>query len=354
MARRKTALITGVTGQDGALLARFLLARGYVVHGMRRYDDVDNRDRVVALIDDSEDFHWHYGEMTDGGRLYALLYALQPDEIYNLAALSHVQVSFDVPEYAGDVNALGTLRLLEAIRTLGLRERVRFYQASSSEMFGNVPGPQNEETAFQPCSPYGAAKLYAYWLVRTYREAHGLFATNGILFNHESALRGEEFVTQKIVQAAVAIQAGRQEALYLGNLDARRDWGHAADYVAGMWLMMQQDVPDDFVLATGKSYSVRDAVAEAFACCGIKLDWQGQGLDERGINRQTGQAVVAVDPAFFRPADIHDLIGDATKARRVLGWQPEKSFHDLIHEMVSAAYENTKSLPGGHHLQAAE
>lgn len=330
----KTALITGITGQDGAALARFLLGRGYIVHGMRPYGPVDDLERVCDLVG-RVGFHLHYGDLGDGGCVMRLLSVLHPDEIYNLGAQSHVGVGFDVPEQTGNINGLGVVRLLEGMRTV--LPHARFYQASSSEMFGNAPAPQNEHTPFQPCSPYAVAKLYAYWMVRTYRQAYGLFACNGILFNHESPARGVHFVTRKIAAAVAAISQKRDAGpLLLGNLDARRDWGHAQDYVRGMWLMMQHDQPDDFVLATGQAKTVRDFVDAAFAHAGIKLRWQGTGLAEQGLCARTGIVLVAVDPALFRPAEVHHLSGDASRARKVLGWVPEYSFSDLVAEMVDA------------------
>lgn len=331
----KTALITGITGQDGALLARFLLDKGYLVHGIQRYAANDHSLRIKSLLDHPR-FQLHYGDMTDGGSLFALLHKLQPDEIYNLAAMSHVKVSFDLPEYAANVDGLGTLRLLEAIKTLGLQNRTRFYQASSSEMFGNAPAPQNEDTSFMPCSPYAAAKLYSYWLVRTYRDSYGMHASNGILFNHESAIRGEEFVTRKITKTVAAIEAGLQDMLTIGNLDASRDWGHAQDYVEGMWMMLQQDAPGDYVLATGKTQTVRDFITAAFACISIQIVWRGEGLDEKGYHARTGKLLVSVDPKFFRPAEVNKLLGDASKARRELGWRAKTPFHALVRDMVMA------------------
>ena len=335
MRASRQALITGVTGQDGALLAQLLLAKGYRVHGMQRYAANDHFGKLRPLLD-HPDFQLHYGDMTDGGSLTALLARIRPDEIYNLAAMSHVKVSFELPEYAANVDGLGTLRLLEAIKTLGLQGKTRLYQASSSEMFGNAPAPQNEETPFAPCSPYAAAKLYAYWLVCTYREAHGLHASNGILFNHESELRGEEFVTRKITRAVAAIEAGRQDTLSIGNLDARRDWGHARDYVEGMWLMLQQERADDYVLATGATHTVRDFVTAAFACAGMQVMWRGHGLGERGFHAGTGRELVNIDPQFFRPAEVRHLCGDAAKAKAVLGWTPRISFAGLVAGMVAS------------------
>lgn len=332
---RKTAVITGITGQDGALLASLLLGKGYIVHGMRPYAAVNDTDRIDKILDHSR-FHLHHGDLTDGGNLWRLLSEVQPDELYNLGAQSHVKVSFDTPEATANINALGTLRLLEAVRGLGLKDKTRFYQASSSEMFGNAPAPQNENTPFRPCSPYGISKLAAYWYARNYREAYGLHASNGILFNHESPLRGEEFVTRKIVRAVAMIEAGQQDNLTIGNLDAERDWGHAADYVEGMWRMLQQEVPDDYVLATGQTRSVRDFIMAAFALSGVKIDWRGEGLDEQGIDQRSGRVLVSVDPAFFRPVELHALVGDATKAHRKLGWKPRRDFNMLVADMVSA------------------
>ncbi|MFN3828204.1 MAG: GDP-mannose 4,6-dehydratase [Micavibrio sp.] len=329
----KKALITGITGQDGAYLADFLLAKGYHVHGLRLYEATPNTQRLEGLLKAyPARLTLHYGDMIDGGHLHRLVSNILPDEIYNLAALSHVGVSYDLPEAAAQINGIGTLRLLEVVR--GSQKPVRFYQASSSEMFGNAPAPQNEATAFQPCSPYAAAKLYAYWLVKTYRNSYGLHASNGILFNHESPLRGEEFVTRKITKSLARMIAGKQEILYLGNLDARRDWGHARDYVEGMWLMLQQDEADDYVLAMGQTHSVRDFLEAAFAALGITLSWNGQGLDEKGICQRSGRVMVAVDPAFYRPADIDCLCGDATKAQKNLGWKPRTDFRSLVIEMV--------------------
>lgn len=328
----KRALITGITGQDGAILARLLLAKGYEVHGLRPYSAVPDTIRLDKL----PDLTLHHGDMTDSGSLLRVIDAARPDEIYNLAAMSHVHVSFDMPEYAANVNALGTLRLLEAIRTLKMEKAVRFYQASSSEMFGRAAAPQSETTPFEPCSPYAAAKLYAYWTVRNYRDAYGIHASNGILFNHESPIRGEEFVTRKITRAVGEIEAGRKEPLMLGNLDAKRDWGHAQDYMVGAWQMQQQNKPGDYVLATGQSHSVREFVEKAFACIGITIAWDGKGLDEKGRDKRAGTILVAIDPALFRPQEIHHLVGDAASARKVLGWQPRVTFDALVREMVEA------------------
>lgn len=328
----KTALITGITGQDGAVLADILLAQGYRVCGLRPYLPVDDTERLIDLPQDVALYH---ADMTDSASLMRILEKTQPDEIYNLAAMSHVQVSFSMPEYTGNVNGLGVARLLESMRTLGMQQ-TRFYQASSSEMFGNAPAPQSEETPFAPCSPYGVAKLYAYWMVRTYRDAYGFHASNGVLFNHESALRGEQFVTRKITRAVGEFAMGRKEALVLGNLDARRDWGHARDYMRGAWMMLQQDTPGDYVLATGETHSVRDFVERAFEASGRQIVWNGSGVGETGHDKFSGQKLVMVDPALFRPQEIHCLIGDSAKARRELGWAPQFSFEDLVAEMVEA------------------
>lgn len=329
----KTALITGVTGQDGAVLAEILLGKGYRVCGLRPYLPVDDTQRLASL---PRDIDLHYADITDSASILRILERTKPDEIYNLAAMSHVQVSFSMPEHTGNVNALGPLRMLEAMRTLGMENDTRLYQASSSEMFGNAPAPQNEDTPFAPCSPYGVSKLYAYWMVRTYRDAYGFHASNGILFNHESALRGEHFVTRKISRAVGDFAMGRKEPLMLGNLEARRDWGHAHDYMRGAWMMLQQNEPGDYVLATGETHSVREFVERAFAASGRQIVWQGEGVNETGHDRFSGQKLVCIDPTLFRPQEIHCLIGDAAKARAVLGWKPEISFDDLVAEMVKA------------------
>ena len=334
---RKVALITGVTGQDGAYLAEFLLAKGYTVHGLKRRSSSFNTGRINHIFQDPHDpdprFILHFGDMTDGSALIRIVQTVQPDEIYNLAAQSHVQVSFETPEYTANADALGPLRLLEAVRLLGLK--CRLYQASTSELFGNSPErPQSEATPFQPRSPYGVAKLYAYWIVVNYREAYGLHASNGILFNHESPIRGETFVTRKITRAVAAVHLGRQERLFLGNLDARRDWGHARDYVRGMWLMTQQDLPNDYVLATGECHSVRSFAERAFAQIDVTLAWRGQGVEEVGFDAATGKVRVQVDPHYFRPTEIDELVGDASKARDRLGWRPEIDFASLVAEMV--------------------
>jgi len=340
----KVALITGVTGQDGAYLAEFLLARGYTVHGVKRRSSSINTRRIDHLYDDphlgtekARRFRLHYGDLTDATNLIRLLQEIQPDEIYNLAAQSHVQVSFETPEYTANADALGTLRLLEAIRILKLADRTRFYQASTSELYGKVDQvPQNETTPFYPRSPYGVAKLYAYWITVNYREAFGMHASNGILFNHESPIRGETFVTRKITRAVAHIHLGGPEVLYLGNLEARRDWGHARDYVEGMWLMLQQPQPDDYVLATGQAHSVREFTEAAFAHVGIPLVWQGQGVEEVGLDGRTGRVLVRIDPRYFRPTEVDMLLGDASKARERLGWRHQTRFDDLVAEMVDS------------------
>jgi GDPmannose 4,6-dehydratase len=343
---QKTALITGVTGQDGAYLAEFLLEKGYLVHGVKRRSSSFNTARVDHLYHDPHEenvrFFLHYGDLTDPTNIIRLVQETQPSEIYNLAAQSHVQVSFETPEYTANADALGTLRMLEAIRILGLKDRTRFYQASTSEMFGNVPAPQDEATPFHPRSPYGAAKLYGYWITVNYRESYGFHASNGILFNHESPNRGETFVTRKITRAVAAIELGLQDCLYLGNLESRRDWGHARDYVEGMWLMLQQDEPDDYVLATGEARSVRDFVERAFAEVGRSLEWRGQGIDEEGCDAASGEVLVKIDPRYYRPAEVDHLVGDAAKARRVLGWRHKTSFEELVREMVAADREAVK------------
>ncbi len=340
----KTALITGVTGQDGAYLAQLLLDKGYIVHGIKRRSSSFNTGRIEDIYQDPHEphprFFLHYGDMTDATNLIRIVQETQPDEIYNLAAQSHVQVSFETPEYTANADAIGTLRLLEAIRILGLEQKTRFYQASTSELYGLVQEvPQRETTPFYPRSPYGAAKLYAYWITVNYREAYGMYACNGILFNHESPLRGETFVTRKITRAAAAIHLGKQERLYLGNLDAKRDWGHAREYVRGMWLMLQQDEPEDFVLATGTTTEVRQFVQWAFEDVGIALDWRGNGVDEKGYDRATGKCLVEVDPRYFRPTEVDLLLGDPGKAKQKLGWSHETSVRDLAREMVRADLE---------------
>jgi GDPmannose 4,6-dehydratase len=343
----KVALITGVTGQDGAYLADLLLDKGYVVHGVKRRSSSFNTARVDHLYVDPHEhetrFFLHHGDLTDATNLIRLVQETQPDEIYNLAAQSHVQVSFETAEYTANADGLGTLRLLEALRILRMGERVRFYQASTSELYGKVQEvPQRETTPFYPRSPYAAAKLYAYWITVNYREAYGYHASNGILFNHESPLRGETFVTRKITRAVAAIEHGLQERLYIGNLDAKRDWGHARDYVDGMWRILQQDQPDDYVLATGETHSVRELVELAFACTGRELVWQGTGVDEIGLDGRSGRQLVRVDPRYFRPTEVDLLQGDPSKAHERLGWRHQTSFADLVKEMVAADLSQVK------------
>ncbi|GLQ54964.1 GDP-mannose 4,6-dehydratase [Devosia nitrariae] len=341
MAGRKRALITGVTGQDGAYLAQLLLEKGYEVHGIKRRSSSFNTGRIEDIYQDPHQpdarFILHYGDLTDATNLIRVVQETQPDEIYNLAAQSHVQVSFETPEYTANADGIGTLRLLEAIRILELEKKTRFYQASTSELYGLVQEvPQRESTPFYPRSPYAAAKLYAYWIVVNYREAYSMHASNGILFNHESPLRGETFVTRKITRAVAAIHLGRQEKLYLGNLDARRDWGHAREYVRGMWLMLQQDEPDDYVLATGVTTPVREFVAWAFEEVGVIIEWRGEGAEEKGYDAATGRVLVEVDARYFRPTEVDLLLGDASKARQKLGWSHDTSVRELAREMVEA------------------
>jgi len=337
----KKALITGITGQDGAYLASLLLAQGYEVHGIKRRSSSFNTARVDHLYRDPHEsgvrFFMHYGDLTDSTNLIRIMAKVRPDEIYNLAAQSHVAVSFESPEYTANSDALGALRLLEALRILGMDKTARFYQASTSEMFGKVQEtPQTEKTPFYPRSPYAAAKVYAYWITVNYREAYGMYACNGILFNHESPVRGETFVTRKITRAVARIKLGLQDALYLGNLDAKRDWGHAKDFVKAMWLMLQQPEPDDYVIATGQTRSVREFCELAFACMDIRLAWEGQGRDEVGRDAATGRELVKIDPRYFRPTEVDFLLGDASKARRELGWTPTVDFPDLVERMVAA------------------
>jgi GDPmannose 4,6-dehydratase len=344
----KVAFITGVTGQDGAYLAELLLQKGYIVHSLKRRSSSFNTERVDNLYTDPHlpnvRFFMHYGDMTDSTNLIRVIQETKPDEIYNLAAQSHVQVSFETPEYTANADAVGTLRLLEAIRILGMSKSVRFYQASTSELYGKVrETPQRETTPFYPRSPYAAAKLYAYWITVNYREAYGIHASNGILFNHESPIRGETFVTRKITRAVAAIHHRMQNKLYLGNLDAKRDWGHARDYVEGMWLILQQDEPDDYVLATGEAHSVREFVECAFAEIGRTIVWKGAGLEEQGIDGKTGEALVLVDPRYFRPTEVDILIGDSSKAKQKLGWINRLTFHELVKEMVAADLEAVKN-----------
>jgi GDPmannose 4,6-dehydratase len=336
---RKVALITGVTGQDGAYLSQLLLDKGYVVHGIKRRSSSFNTQRIDHLYVDPHEqetrFHLHYGDMTDATNLIRIVQETQPDEIYNLAAQSHVQVSFETAEYTANADGMGTLRLLEAIRILDLVKKVRFYQASTSELYGKVQAvPQNETTPFYPRSPYAAAKLYAYWITVNYREAYGIHASNGILFNHESPIRGETFVTRKVTRAVAAIVMGLQKKLYLGNLDAKRDWGHARDFVDGMWRILQQERPDDYVLATGELQSVRGLVELAFEMVGRRITWRGKGVDEVGVDATTGDELVAIDPKYFRPTEVELLLGDATKARERLGWTHTTPFRDMVAEMV--------------------
>lgn len=347
---QRTALITGVTGQDGAYLARLLLSKNYVVHGIKRRSSSFNTGRIEDIYQDPhvEDrrFILHYGDMTDSSNLIRIVQDAQPDEIYNLAAQSHVQVSFETPEYTANADAIGTLRLLEAIRILRLEKKTRFYQASTSELYGLAQAsPQNEMTPFYPRSPYAVAKLYAYWMVINYREAYGLHASNGILFNHESPLRGETFLTRKVTRAVAAIKHGRQDRLFLGNLDAERDWGHAEEYVRGMWLMLQQDKSDDYVLATGVTTKVRTFVEWAFEEIGLSLEWRGTGIDEKGYDVATGRCVVEVDQRYFRPTEVEHLLGDASKAERQLGWRHEKTVRELVREMVQADLEEMRLAP---------
>jgi GDPmannose 4,6-dehydratase len=335
----KKAIITGITGQDGAYLAEFLLQKGYEVHGIKRRSSLFNTQRIDHLYEDHHiphrHLHLHYGDLTDSTNLIRIIQEVQPDEIYNLAAQSHVKVSFETPEYTANADAVGTLRILEAIRILGLEKKTKFYQASTSEMFGLVQEiPQKETTPFYPRSPYGVAKLYSHWITVNYREAYGIFACSGILFNHESPLRGETFVTKKITQAVAKIKLGLEDRLLLGNLSAERDWGHSKDYVEGMWLMMQHSNPDDFVLSTGKKISVRDFTTMAFKFVNIDIDWKGSGVDEVGIDRKSGKVLVSVDDRYFRPTEVDLLIGDSTKAYEVLGWRPKYEVEELCREMV--------------------
>ncbi|QTA79708.1 GDP-mannose 4,6-dehydratase [Desulfonema limicola] len=335
----KKALITGITGQDGAYLADFLLKKDYEVHGIKRRSSSFNTARVDYLYQDPHEqnirFFMHYGDLTDSTNLIRIIQEVQPDEIYNLAAQSHVQVSFEAPEYTANSDALGTLRLLEAIRILGLETKTRFYQASTSEMFGKVQEiPQKETTPFYPRSPYGAAKVYAYWITVNYREAYNMFACNGILFNHESPIRGETFVTRKITRAVARIKLGLQEKIYLGNLDSKRDWGFASDYVRAMWMMLQQDLPEDYVIATGKTHSVREFVEKAFHEIGIEITWQGSGTEEVGKDKNSGKIYIHIDPRYFRPTEVDFLLGDPSKAKKNLGWEPKTSFDELVKMMI--------------------
>ncbi|MCL2295451.1 MAG: GDP-mannose 4,6-dehydratase [Spirochaetes bacterium] len=338
---KKKALITGITGQDGAYLAELLLSKNYEVHGIKRRSSLFNTHRIDHLYKDRHEkdinFILHYGDMTDSTNLIRIVQDVQPDEIYNLAAQSHVKVSFETPEYTANADGLGTLRLLEAIRILGLEKKTKFYQASTSELYGLVQEiPQRETTPFYPRSPYAAAKLYSYWITVNYREAYGIFACNGILFNHESPIRGETFVTRKITRAAARISLGLQKKLYLGNIDSKRDWGHAKDYVVAMWLMLQQKTPEDFVVATGETHTVREFVEFAFKEVGIELEWQGSGVDEKGICKQTNEVIVEIDPRYFRPTEVEFLLGDPTKAREKLGWKHKHTLLDLVKDMVKS------------------
>lgn len=347
----RVALITGITGQDGAYLAELLLEKGYTVHGIKRRSSSFNTGRVDHLYRDPHEtnvrLRLHYGDMTDATNLIRLVQETQPDEIYNLAAQSHVQVSFETAEYTANADGIGTLRLLEAIRLLGLVRKTRFYQASTSELYGNTPNaPQSETTPFQPRSPYAAAKLYAYWITVNYREAYGIHASNGILFNHESPARGETFVTRKITRAVARIKLGMQDRLYLGNLNAKRDWGHARDYVEGMWRMLQRDEPDDYVLATGETRTVRQFVEAAFAAVELTVTWQGEGIAEKGRCATTGNILVEIDPRYFRPTEVPLLLGDASKAKRKLGWRATTSFAELVNEMVASDLEEARDEQG--------
>ena len=359
---KKTALITGITGQDGAYLAELLLEKDYIVHGVKRRSSSLNTDRIDHLYQDQHEenvnFFLHYGDLTDSSNLIRIIQETQPDEIYNLAAQSHVQVSFEVPEYTANTDALGTLRILEAIRILKLEKKTKFYQASTSELYGKVQEvPQSETTPFYPRSPYAVAKLYAFWIVKNYREAYGMYACNGILFNHESPLRGETFVTRKITRAVARIKLGLQKQLYVGNLDAKRDWGHAKDYVEGMWLMLQQETPDDFVLATGKTYPVRTFINMAFKEANIDVEWSGEGVNEIGKNKANGNVLVEVDERYFRPTEVELLIGDPSKAEKELGWKAKHSLEELVSIMVKAdisLFEKDKYLmDGGHNVMSS-
>lgn len=352
MIKNKIALITGITGQDGSYLAEFLLDKGYIVHGIKRRSSSFNTDRIDNIYEKTRktnNFHLHYGDLTDSTNLIRIIQEVKPDEIYNLAAQSHVKVSFETPEYTANADGIGTLRILEAIRILGLEKKTKFYQASTSEMFGLVQEvPQRETTPFYPRSPYGVAKLYAHWIVVNYREAYGIFACSGILFNHESPVRGETFVTRKITQAVSKIKLGLQDKLLIGNLDAERDWGHAKDYIEGMWLMLQQENPDDYVLSTGRKISVREFCTMAFKYLDIDIEWVGSGIDEKGISKSNGRVIVEIDPEYFRPTEVDQLLGDSTKARTNLGWSPKYSVEDLCKEMVYSDYEQiSKSIKNG-------
>lgn len=354
---KKVALITGVTGQDGAYLAELLLSKGYEVHGIKRRSSLFNTNRIdhlyTDLHEDNVRFILHYGDMTDSTNIIKIIQDVQPDEIYNLAAQSHVKVSFETPEYTANSDAVGALRILEAIRILKLETKTKFYQASTSELYGKVQEvPQTETTPFYPRSPYAVAKLYAFWITKNYREAYGMYACNGILFNHESPIRGETFVTRKITRGVARIKLGMQKKIYLGNIDAKRDWGHAKDYVEGMWLMLQQETPEDYVLATGETTSVRDFITMAFNEVGIKMKWEGTGIEEKGINAETGDILIEIDPNYFRPTEVDLLIGDASKAFKNLGWKPKHNLQDLVKDMVQSDMNLFKRdkylLEGGH------
>jgi GDPmannose 4,6-dehydratase len=358
MTHQKTALITGITGQDGAYLAEFLIRQGYIVHGIKRRSSSFNTSRIEHLYRDPHeadpDLILHYGDLSDASNLIRVIAQVRPDEIYNLAAQSHVHVSFETPEYTANADALGVLRMLEAIRLLGLTESTRFYQASTSELYGLVQEvPQRESTPFYPRSPYAAAKLYAYWITVNYREAYGIHASNGILFNHESPVRGETFVTRKVTRAVAAIHHGLQDRLFLGNLDSKRDWGHARDYVRGMWMIVQQATPDDFVLATGEARTVREFVERAFSCVDMQVEWQGNGPDEKGRDARSGKILVEVDPRYFRPTEVDLLLGDPSKARSKLGWRHEISFDDLVEEMVAQDLKAVPAEPHWHNARVA-
>ena len=342
---KKTALITGVTGQDGALLSELLLKKNYIVHGIKRRSSSFNTGRIDHLYNDplekKTNFFLHYGDMTDATNLIRLMKEIQPDEIYNLAAQSHVQVSFETPEYTANCDALGTLRMLEAIRILNMEDKIKFYQASTSELFGKTKkGAQNESTPFYPRSPYGVAKLYSYWITKNYREAYNIFASNGILFNHESPIRGETFVSRKVTRAVASIKLGIQDCLYLGNLDARRDWGHAKDYVKGMWMILQHNKADDFILATGKNHTVRELVERSFKEVGIIVKWKGSGYKEVGINVENKKVLVKIDKKYFRPTEVEELLGDYSKAKKELKWEPQIKFKELVKEMVTSEIKN--------------
>lgn len=356
----KKALITGITGQDGSYLAEFLLEKGYEVHGIKRRASSFNTERIDHLFQDpheeSQRFVLHYGDLTDSTNIIKIIQKVQPDEIYNLAAQSHVQVSFEAPEYTANADAMGVLRILEAIRILGLENKTKFYQASTSEMFGASPPPQNENTSFYPRSPYGVAKLYAHWMTVNYREAYNMFTVSGILFNHESPRRGETFVSRKITRAVSRIKLGLQDKLYLGNLDAKRDWGHAKDYVEAMYLSLQQESPDNYVVATGEQHTVREFAERSFKEVGISIEWTGEGKDEKGKDKDTGNIVVEIDKRYFRPTEVNSLLGDATKAREKLGWEPRVKFDELVKEMVSSdleeAQKDTHLKDGGYRTRA--